>query len=675
MANIEFHGLNFSIEEEKILHRGFPIVQVQIAGRSHRCADLTARYCSERDSLKYKNHTIENDTLTIMQENELISVKTVFVGYPDSTAVRCYTEVENISGKPLVLEQVSSLFLSLNIRRSQIKDSYFYSFMQGHWGECQPRKKSLYEAGLSDNVSMNKYRVSHTNIGSWSTKEALPQGIIEANGQFTMWEIESNNSWYYEICDYYGELYLYLGGPSCPFCSWAKKLQNGEKYRTKNVAVCYSDSLNGVIGEMTKYRRHIAGQCEPDKTLPTIYNEYMHLSWDSPSEENVRKYAPVIAESGVEYYVIDCGWHDEVPGDIIYPYVGSWKESNARFPSGVRATTDFIRSLGMKAGLWIEPEVVGDKCTEMIEYYGDDCFVQRYGEKVCVGNRYFLDFRKEKVVTTMTEVIRRMVEDYGAEYIKLDYNRDIGIGCDTDAISLGEGLESCAAAYLKWISSVREQFPDILFETCSSGGMRMDYETMQYFSIVSSSDQTHYDLYPYIVSNMSAALVPEQAAVWSYPVNSFAFNHNASKLTCEWVHENISREEIIMNMINSFQGRLHLASHIDLMNDEQKALVNEGIEYYKKLADKKTESIPFFPLDFAYEGQPIVSSGLKMGDTLYLAVWNLGEPTTAEVPIGAEYSNAACSYPLSNEIPFELKDGTLKVHFTKKCQARFFKIK
>ncbi len=675
MKSIEFHGLKFNIENEEIRLSGFRFVQVQIAGRNHMGPDITARYCSERDSLKYKSHRVENGTLIIEQENDLISVKTVFEGYPDSTAVRCFTEVENISESPIVLEQVSSLYMDLGISRREVKNSYLYSFIQGHWGECQPRKKSLYEAGLSDIVSMNKYRVSYTNIGSWSTKEALPQGIIEVDGRYLMFQIESNNSWYYEISDHYGELYLYLGGPSCPFCGWAKKLEKGEKYTAKKVAVCFSDNLDGVIGEMTKYRRHIAGQCEPDKSLPTIYNEYMHLAWDSPHEDNVKKYAPVIAETGAEYYVIDCGWHDEVPGDVIYPYVGCWRESNARFPSGVRATTDYIRSLGMKAGLWIEPEVVGDKCREMIDYYGDDCFIGRYGEKVCVGNRYFLDFRKEKVVNYMTETIRRMVREYGAEYIKLDYNRDIGIGCDRDAFSLGEGLEGCAAAYLKWIEDVREEFPEVLFETCSSGGMRMDYETMQHFSIVSSSDQTHYDRYPYIASNMPAALLPEQAAVWSYPVNSFAFDLNTSRLTAEWVKENISREEIIMNMINTFLGRLHLASHIDLMTDGQKALVKEGVAYYNRLAEIKSKAVPCFPLGFAYEGQEIVSGGLKTDDTLYLAVWNLGDAATAEIPVNGEYSEAVCSYPASNDVPFEFKDGRLTVSFNEKCQARFFEIK
>ena len=79
---------------------------------------------------------------------------------------------------------------------------------------------------------------------------------------------------------------------------------------------------------------------------------------------------------------------------------------------------DLIHSHGMKAGLWIEPEVVGMKCQKMIDYYGDECFIQRNGKKVCELGRYLLDFRHEKVRAYLSETIDRMVNEYGCDYIK-----------------------------------------------------------------------------------------------------------------------------------------------------------------------------------------------------------------------------------------------------------------
>lgn len=72
-----------------------------------------------------------------------------------------------------------------------------------------------------------------------------------------------------------------------------------------------------------------------------------------------------------------------------------------------------------------------------------------------------------------------MVEDYGAEYIKFDCNQDLGIGCDGDGI--GDGLESAANAFLSWVDEVKSAFPEVLFEACASGGMRLDYKTLSHF--------------------------------------------------------------------------------------------------------------------------------------------------------------------------------------------------
>ena len=64
--------------------------------------------------------------------------------------------------------------------------------------------------------------------------------------------------------------------------------------------------------------------------------------------------------------------------------------------------------------------------------------------------------------------------------IKLDYNQDCGVGTDYNADSAGEGLEQAANAYLGWVDAMRSRFPKVLFETCSSGGMRMDYQTLSH---------------------------------------------------------------------------------------------------------------------------------------------------------------------------------------------------
>ena len=683
MENIHFKNLSFVICDGRIFLANvegklFPFVQVQVAGEN-KATGAKMIHTSEGDRLQYVAHELQENRLEIVQRSVLVETKTVFQGYDDTTAVRIYTEIKNISRLEIVLQEVSA-FVYGGLGETSIDNSkklYFTQFIQSHHAECQPRKKSFFDFGLHKGSFEQQKRISFANIGSWSTKASLPQGIIENSNKntFLMYQIERNHSWYYEISDENDEYYLYLSGANETFGGWCKALQPQAIYTTPTVALAFADTENNVINEMTKYRRQISGKSAVDTYLPTIFNEYMHLSWDSPTAENTFQLAPIVAKTGVEYYVIDCGWHNEEPGNIIYPFVGQWKESKARFPEGVRKTTDYIRSLGMKAGLWIEPEIIGCQCQEMLDYYDDDCFLQRNGKRLCTMGRHFLDFRAKKVVDYLTETIRRMVEDYGADYIKLDYNQDCGTGTDYLAFSAGEGLEQSTRAYLQWVDNIRERFPNVLFETCSSGGMRMDYETLSQFSIISTSDQVDYLKYPYIVGNILSAVLPEQAAVWSYPVGAGEIGKPLT-YNAEWVKENITNERIIMNMINSFLGRMHLASHLELLTKEQFSLVQEGVEYYNTLTADKKKAMPYFPLGFTKFGDDLVVSGLKTQDKIYLAVWNLSDTSKAiNIPFdGEEIVGADIAYPKKALTKYTASKNALTVCFESGKCARFFEI-
>lgn len=673
--NITFNFLQFEIENERITINGRPFAELQIAGENkdshYGCKMIKS---SEGERLKYLSHEQNADQLIIYQQSDLASVKTVFKAFDGTNAVQVYTEVTNRSNAPFVIEEVSAFVLNgIAGGIDNTKNAYLYKFTQSHHAECQPRKFSFFDLGLFNANPVSQKRVNGTNVGSWSTKEELPQAIIEYEGNFLMFQLESNNSWYWEISDFAEWLYLYLGGANCQFGGFMKELNPNESYTTNSVALCSGNSLNSVLSEMTVYRRRIKGNCLPDENLPTIFNEYMHLSWDSPTEENTRRIAPVVAKTGIKYYVIDCGWHNEENGSEVYPYVGQWKESKARFPNGIRTTTDFIRSLGMKAGLWIEPEIIGHKCREMLDYYDDDCFITRHGKKVFTMGRYFLDYRNEKVCNYMSETVRRMVEDYGADYIKLDYNEDLGIGTDKDSDSFGEGLQQCSKAYLGWIDKMRECFPNVLFETCSSGGMRMDYETLKHFSIISTSDQTKYQKYPFIAGNILSAVLPEQAAVWSYPVDSYGEPNSEFAPTKEWVEEHISKEQVIMNMINSFLGRMHLASHIELLSDEKRALISEGVQYFDSLTETKKKAIPYFPLGFTDFSKDTVIGGLQHENKLYLGVWNLGGCRHKSFFAEKEIANAKIVYP-KGDGKVSFAQNKLEIELPEDYSARFVEV-
>ena len=619
--------------------------------------------------LRYAGHSVRENELEILLRSDEIEVSCRFVKYEDTNAVRVLQRVKNISDAEICLETANTATIYFGSAVEDNRDWILHRYENARFSEVAPSVQSLYDLGF--------YWVNHTlrtyNVGNQSTVDYIPMAALEnrSDGSFFMFQIESYYDWYYEIGVDRGMYYLHLSGPNARYHSWNKVLAPGEAYETVPAALCGGASLNDALAQMTRYRRHIRPDCVPDRHLPAIFNEYMHLSWDDPWADKTAKLAPEIAKTGCEYYVIDCGWHDEVPASVIYRHFGTWYESKMRFPEGLKKTADLIHSLGMKFGLWIAPEVVGKDNHRMLEYYGDECFLTRNGKKICNGTGYLLDFRHPKVIDYMTRTFDRMVNEYGVDYIKFDGCASAGPGPDRNCTSPGDGLEEHIRAFLKWSGDMMKRHPDVVFEDCAGGGQRLDYSALSLFSLASTSDQTDYRKYPYIAGNILCAVLPEQAAVWSYPVATSLDNYDEPTDADERVTEEI----VIVNMVNALLGRIHLASRVNLLSEAKQALIHKGIECYNRMTADKLRSVPYLPIGYAQFGDTLVCSGIRTEKKLYLAVWNLHGERHVEIPLPEiSIRSAKVAYPVHMETRFSCDHNVLTVDFTNDEQARLFEM-
>jgi alpha-galactosidase len=355
----------------------------------------------------------------------------------------------------------------------------------------------------------------------------------------------------------------------------------------------------------------------------------------------------------------------------MYRNFGTWREDRERFPEGIKAVSDYVHSLGMKFGLWIAPEVVGCDNQEMLDYYGDECFIARNGEKVYHGSGYLLDYRHPKVIDYMTATIDRMVTEYGCDYIKFDGCPNPGMGTDVNATGLGDGLEKCMDAFTDWAYEMTRRHPDVIFEDCAGGGLRTDYKALSIFHLISTSDQTSYIHYPYICGNILCSVLPEQAAVWSYPVDTKCYVPGDVAAT----NANVTEERVVMNMINSLLGRVHLASRLHYLTEEKLALVTEGIALYDRIAEEKKNSLPYLPKGYSMFGDTFVAAGIRTESKVYLAMWNLEGARHVELPLPEiNVKLASVAYPATLETRFTCTENILTVDFTEDYQARFFEL-
>ncbi len=656
---------------EKNIHRFAPCV-FDIAGGTTSGGNRMNRSNVTAD-LDYVSHKIEGNVLTIVQKSDIAEITSVFEGFDDTNAIRITQKVKNITDNDMCLELLNTIGLRLgNSVVGEHKDWYLHRFTNARYTESMPDVRSFYDLGMYWQNGF--YHME--NVGNVSSLENVPQGIIEnrKTSDFIMYQIESYSSWYVELSTSSDMFNLQIGGPNAHYHMWNKVLKSGAEYTSIPVTLAHGKSVNDVLAQMTHYRRHIKPKADIDKNLPSIYNEYMHYSWDDPNAQRAIDTAPAIAKAGVEYYVIDCGWHNSRDYDTtgeMYQHFGTWKEDLGRFPKGIKAVSDYMHSLGMKFGLWIGPEVVGRKNEEMLSYYDDSCFMTKNGKKITQGTGYCIDYRNEKVRDYMTKTIDRMVTEYGCDYIKFDGCPNPGFGTEINSTSLGDGLEGYIDAFTDWSYEMTKRHPNVIFEDCAGGGLRTDYKALSIFHLISTSDQTNYTHYPYIVGNILCSVLPEQAAVWSYPVGSDVYKEGGDEGTDALV----SCERVVVNMINALLGRVHLASRIHLLSNEKQALIREGIDLYNKLTPDKLKSVPYLPKGYSMFGDTFVSTGIKTDEKVYLAVWNLNGERHIKLDLpDIEVKDVKVLYPTTLPTTFDFDKTSLTIDFSEDVQARFFEI-
>ena len=624
--------------------------------------------------MRYVSHELEKveggQVLKVFLSDGKTNVCINYRFYDNASVVRSFAEVTNISEKEQTIDYISSFKFAGLARENDCWDKGTYISIphSGCHGELQWRRNSVYQMGLTKYDKGCTRKLFWSQTGTWSSSEQAPVGVYEnPKGNETFcWQIENNGSWYCEVGNaQVGEgLYVQLCGPDYEHNHFLKTLKTNESFVSVPVAFGVAEGgFDEVMGEMTKYRRNIRRENADNEELPVIFNDYMNCLFADPTTEKELPLIDAAAEAGAEYFVMDAGWFSKLEGgdDSWWSSIGVWKECSWRFPNGLIEVMDYVRSKGMKPGLWIEIEGIGPD-SEIGKTLPDDWFFQIQGKRNIEHYRWQLDFRNPEVRKFEDDTLEEVVNKYDLKYLKIDYNINAGLGTDLNAESPGSGLLGHCRAYLEWLDAFLERHPDVVIENCASGGQRMDYAMLSRLSIQSTSDQTHYDLYPSISSMAPSVVTPEQAAVWSYP------NFEAEE------------EEAVFNMVNAMLGRVHQSGFLNQLPKVNFERVKEGIACYKSIRQEIKDALPRFPLGLVGFDAPWAAAALDCGNHWYLSVWRKdGDNDTQEIPIvipEEKHVEVSCIYPANLPVEYEFDNDkkVLRVTLEQKKRARVFKI-
>ena len=242
--------------------------------------------------------------------------------------------------------------------------------------------------------------------------------------------------------------------------------------------------------------------------------------------------------------------------------MGDYVVSKELFPEGLEKTTQAIRDAGLIPGIWFEFETAG-RASRI--YQNTEHLLHKDGAVLTSYFRRFLNMNDPWVEQYLTERVIGTLNQYGFGYMKVDYNETIGAGCD-GAESLGEGLRRNLEATLRFFDKIKQEVPEIVLENCSSGGHRLEPSLMAKCSMASFSDAHECEEIPIIAANLHRVIHPAQSQIWSV------------------IRETDSRKRIAYSVANTFLGRMCISGDVTKLNQEQWALIDEGMEFYQEIA-------------------------------------------------------------------------------------------
>ncbi len=257
-------------------------------------------------------------------------------------------------------------------------------------------------------------------------------------------------------------------------------LEKEESFQTPEAVMVYSDQgLNGMSQTFHRlYQKRLARGYWRDKARPILNNNWEATYFDF-TEDRLVEIAVKAKECGVELFVLDDGWFGQRSSDRAG--LGDWEANLERLPRGITGLAEKIEELGMKFGLWFEPEMV-NKDSDLYRKH-PDWILATPNRSISHGrNQYVLDFSRKEVVDCIYEMMAKILSEAKVSYIKWDMNRSI-TECYSAALPpkrQGEVFHRYILGVYDLYERLNTRFPHILFESCASGGARFDPGILYY---------------------------------------------------------------------------------------------------------------------------------------------------------------------------------------------------
>ena len=345
------------------------------------------------------------------------------------------------------------------------------------------------------------------------------------------------------------------------------QLKPGERFTAPEVVLAYSgEGLTHLTHLYHRvYRENLCKSPYVKKERPILINSWEAAYFDF-DEAKLLKIAKEAVDMGVELFVLDDGWFGNRNDDNAA--LGDWDVNTAKLPQGLSGLSEEIHKMGLKFGLWIEPEMVSEN-SELYRKHPDWCLQMPRRQPSRGRYQLVLDLSREDVRNYIVASINGVLDSARIEYVKWDMNRFI-----TDAWSAIVEKEKQGEIYHRYILGLYDimnriilTHPEILFCGCSGGGGRFDPGLLYYQPQIWCSDNT----------DAVCRLKIQYGTTFVYPVSAME-----SHVSVCPNHQTGRTVPLETRGVTAMDGILGYELDSTKLTKEEKQICREQVKAYKK---------------------------------------------------------------------------------------------
>lgn len=487
-----------------------------------------------------------------------IDVDLIYSVFEDEDVITRSVSVKNAGDKDIRLTKVYSACIDMD------DEDFEMLTLHGSWARERQIERCPIAYG-KQSVSSLRGESSHQDhpFMAWMTK-----GTDQTTGDvYGMHFVYSGNFIAQIEKSQFDSIRAVMGIHSEGFEWW---LTPGETFTAPEVVLTYS---HDGLGQMTRnlhdfYRCHMIRSRYLHQKRPVLINNWEATYFDFDTDK-LLAIAKSAAEHGIEMLVMDDGWFGHRNDDATS--LGDWFVNENKIKGGLKHLVDEVNKLGLKFGIWMEPEMISPD-SELYRKHPDWAFAVPERTATLSRNQYVLDLSRKEVRDYVYECVHNVISSANIEYVKWDMNRQL---TDIGSVEFaGDRQGELAHRYVLGVYELQERlvndFPDLLLENCSGGGARFDPGMLYYSPQIWCSDDTD------AIERLSI----QEGTELIYPLSTMGAH------VSDCPNHTVGRSTPFMTRAHvALAGTFGYELDITKISEEERAMIPEQVSMYHKYND------------------------------------------------------------------------------------------